>query len=671
MASKTEYALQIAIGGKVASSFKRAIKGATSEMSTLQKAAVAAIAAIGKELVDIGTEFDNAYDAIRVGTGATGEELAALETSMNNVYAQVPASMEDTATAISDYNTRLGVTGETLETLSTQVLQASDMLGEDLTGMIESSSQAMQQWGVAEEDMADSMDYVFKVSQATGTDMNTLFSEMQTYGAQMQDMGYSFEEAAALMGQLDKAGVNTTEVLGAMKKSVTTMAKDGISASEGLEMYCEQIKNASTEAEAAAIASEVFGARAGSTMANAIRDGTMSVEDFTKALEASDETIGKAAWDTYDFPEQLEMMKHQAEVSLQPLASELFSSLSDMMPMISDALGQVMPVVTTALTSLMPVIQKIFSAIDFDMIADVISILVEALAPVITQIAGILPELIGIVSQIIEAVAPYLPQIFAVLGPIINAIMTLVQAVLPPLLPILQPIMDLIVAVLPIITAICDLITGLSPVISTVVSVATTAVSSVISVIVPVIESITGILQGIVDFISNVFAGNWAGAWEGIKETFAGVWDAIVGVVKGAVNLIIRCINAIINAINTIKIGPLPDWKILGEYAGAEIGFNIPNIPELATGGIVTEDTIARIGEGSEPEAVVPLSKLSSMINGGLGGGDVNITFSPVINCETGDPRQIEEATEDAFEQFQIFMDRYLKQNRRVQFSHA
>lgn len=39
------------------------------------------------------------------------------------------------------------------------------------------------------------------------------------------------------MGQLDKAGVNTDEVLGAMKKSVATLAKEGISASDGLAMY--------------------------------------------------------------------------------------------------------------------------------------------------------------------------------------------------------------------------------------------------------------------------------------------------------------------------------------------------------------------------------------------------------------------------------------------------
>lgn len=43
-------------------------------------------------------------------------------------------------------------------------------------------------------------------------------------------------------------------------------------------MYYEQIKNAGTAAEAASIASEIFGTKAGSTMAAAIRDGTLAVE---------------------------------------------------------------------------------------------------------------------------------------------------------------------------------------------------------------------------------------------------------------------------------------------------------------------------------------------------------------------------------------------------------
>jgi hypothetical protein len=48
-------------------------------------------------------------------------------------------------------------------------------------------------------------------------------------------------------------------------------------------------------------------------------------------------------------------------------------------------------------------------------------------------------------------------------------------------------------------------------------------------------------------------------------------------------------------------------------------GFEVPNIPKLADGGIVTGPTLALIGEAG-PEAVVPLDRA-----GGMGGVTINV----------------------------------------------
>ena len=47
---------------------------------------------------------------------------------------------------------------------------------------------------------------------------------------------------------------------------------------------------------------------------------------------------------------------------------------------------------------------------------------------------------------------------------------------------------------------------------------------------------------------------------------------------------------------------------------------NLSKIPTLSSGGIVTGPTMALIGEGNESEAVLPLSKLNSMLNNNGGG---------------------------------------------------
>ena len=154
---------------------------------------------------------------------------------------------------------------------------------------------------------------------------------------------------------------------------------------------------------------------------------------------------------------------------------------------------------------------------------------------------------------------------------------------------------------------------------------------------------------------------------EGFRNFWIGLWEGIKGAVKIGVNGIISMLNWFIGKINSISIGPLPDWGILGEYAGAEVGFSIAKIPMLAKGGIATGPTLAMVGEGSESEAIMPLSKLDSLM------GDTesaSIVYSPNITVMPGaNGADVKEALSESFEQFKAYMDRYLREKKRLQFS--
>jgi hypothetical protein len=154
---------------------------------------------------------------------------------------------------------------------------------------------------------------------------------------------------------------------------------------------------------------------------------------------------------------------------------------------------------------------------------------------------------------------------------------------------------------------------------------------------------------------------------EGFRNFWIGLWEGIKGAVTTGVNGIITMLNWFIGKINTISIGPLPNWDILGEYAGAEIGFSIPQIPKLAKGGIATGPTLAMVGEGSEDEAIMPLSKLGSLM-GGM--ESESIVYSPNITVMPGaNGADVKEALSESFEQFKAYMDRYLREKKRFQFS--
>jgi hypothetical protein len=88
-------------------------------------------------------------------------------------------------------------------------------------------------------------------------------------------------------------------------------------------------------------------------------------------------------------------------------------------------------------------------------------------------------------------------------------------------------------------------------------------------------------------------------------------FKAMLNIVKAVFNGIASAWN---NSVGKISF-KLPSWV---PGIGGK-GFDMPNIPMLADGGIVTGPTLALIGEAG-PEAVVPLDRMGSM-----GGGDVNI----------------------------------------------
>jgi phage-related minor tail protein len=123
---------------------------------------------------------------------------------------------------------------------------------------------------------------------------------------------------------------------------------------------------------------------------------------------------------------------------------------------------------------------------------------------------------------------------------------------------------------------------------------------------------------------SETFRNIVTGAFNAVKTVAESVADAIVwyfktgiSVIKFEINAVISLANMAIRALNGIHIS-LPSW--IPGLGGKSFGIDLPEIPKLADGGIVTKPTLAMIGEAGA-EAVIPLNK------GGMGGG-INVTVN-------------------------------------------
>ncbi len=187
--------------------------------------------------------------------------------------------------------------------------------------------------------------------------------------------------------------------------------------------------------------------------------------------------------------------------------------------------------------------------------------------------------------------------------------------------------------------------------------------------------NIKAIFSNIIDFVTNVFTGNWSGAWENIVNIFGNLFGMIVNLAKAPINGVISAINWVLGKINSISI-TIPGW--VPGVGGSTLGFNIPTIPQLAVGGIATRPTLAEIGEGGEPEAVLPLSKLASLLDstgkkpqGGDGSPsqDGGIVFAPVFHFYgPAGKAEVEAATRLSFTEFKRLYKKLQAEERRKNF---
>jgi hypothetical protein len=287
------------------------------------------ILALGKGLLDIGIEFDDAFDKIRIGTGQTGDILAGLEQSFRNVVASVPTDFEKASTAITTLAQRTGLTGTALETLAKQELELSRITKTDLNANIAASTRMFQDWSSSITSPVAAMDTLFKVFQQTGISVTRLAELVVQFGAPLRSLGFNFDEAAALMGKFEKEGVNITTVLGAMRIGLSKFK--GQEASAAFADLIDKIKNAKTETEALSIGMTAFGKRGGADLTRAIIEGRFNLDELQQKLKESQETILETARRTMDFSERLTLLGSQAKIAAEPLAAELFGGINGLM----------------------------------------------------------------------------------------------------------------------------------------------------------------------------------------------------------------------------------------------------------------------------------------------------------------------------------------------------
>ena len=565
-------------------------------VQTGSRVALGAITAIGGGLVALGTSLDDAYDNIRANTTATGTDLEALNASFRNVAQQVPNDLGAVSDAVAAISTRLGLTGPALDKTASQMLQLAHVTGEDLGGALDATASVFNQFGIKGDAINGTLDQLFQASKASGTSVSDLATQVNKSGGALQGLGLSLSESIDFLALLDKNGVDANKAVNGLAKTIKDAAANGVPAREALEGIFSAIKNAPNDTDAAAQAIALFGQKAGPQLAQAIRGGTLSLDDLAGSLGRGSDTIEGVAAETADAAETFKKLKNQLSITLGPAANKLFDSFGK-------SAANAAPAIVLIVKALAPLLEAV-SSLPAPVLAGIVGILAAGAA--FGKIVGPIKQVIQVMNILKTAM---LSNPWILLGVALVALVVVIvknwDKIKAVVLAALEVIKQVVGAALTFIQNLWNTVWGA---ITTAVTATWDAIRLVVETAINAVQTVITTVTGAISAVFDAFLVSVTTVWGAIKAViggvvdfiiaipsrvmgiFGGVAEAISGPFKTAFNLIAKAWN---NTVGSLSFS-IPDWVPL---VGGK-SFSAPKIPEFrADGGPIIPGRDYIVGE--------------------------------------------------------------------------
>ena len=129
--------------------FKQVGSKMQSVGSGMTKYVTAPIMAVGAAATKAFNEVQNGLNVVTQKTGATGTALQEMHDITRDLAKNLPTDFETAGTAVGELNTRFGVTGKELETLSEEYIKFAKVNGVDLNSSIDETQKALSAFGLS------------------------------------------------------------------------------------------------------------------------------------------------------------------------------------------------------------------------------------------------------------------------------------------------------------------------------------------------------------------------------------------------------------------------------------------------------------------------------------------------------------------------------------------
>ena len=483
---------------------KEAAEGAGNAMDDVASILVSAgiadkIREIGEAAIDMAGDFSEASATIVEGTGASGEALEDLNRQAQDAFGRIAdsdADLNSISSILAELNTRFGLTGDAAEDMTVKIQQFAQHTGTDGTKAVDSIADIMHRWGLDMEDVDGLLDDLTTANQSCQMSVDDLTGYLTKNSTQFKELGYSTEDALALLISLSDGGADVSSVMSGLTKGVGNLSSVTDDVPGAFQDAVQAISEAGSVSEAlqaqvgdtGKTVEEIFGKKAAQELATNIQNGSFAVEDWTSVLQENEGALQSTA---------------ENATTMQDAWSQATNN-------VSLALGSTFaPAISAVVTQVAEVISKVAQVVQDS----------PALQAVIVGVAvalGILATALAI-SAIIQGVT----TAFGLLNTVLLA----------------NPIFLVITAIAALVAALifaynnCETFRAIVDNAFTMIkNVAINVFNSVQTTITNVFNAIRSIAETIRSTLSNVWnsiRSTASSVWNGIRSTASSVWNGI------------------------------------------------------------------------------------------------------------------------------------------------
>jgi hypothetical protein len=304
-------------------------------------------------------EMEDAQKTFIQTTGKSGEAAVAFSKDMNSIVGTsktVGMGFDEIVETGANVENQFNTTGDATRQLTEDVVGFAKVTGQDASDAAGQLEDALSAFGLGAEDAAGMMDVLVASSQTFGTDVGPeTLDQLKKMAPALQAMGIGAEDAVGFLNLFEGAGLDAAGAMKGFNAAITN-----IPPGENLKSVLEKVQAIEDPLLRAKYASEIFGAKAGAGLANALKPGGVALEDYILTTEEAVGAVDQTADDMLTSTDKIKMFGEKvgsvfrdAGQTFGPFITGLASVGTLMSPALSAAWGAVSnsPAVKAAATA--------------------------------------------------------------------------------------------------------------------------------------------------------------------------------------------------------------------------------------------------------------------------------------------------------------------------------